>query len=209
MANSAANHVSPTAQRTYIDNVKYLLAMPLFTASLQHGRPGNYKFGYIDRSDYQGEIKYADVDPYSPYWKITLSGYRVGDNDGQYRDYNWEAIVDTGTSLLLVPEVITKRYYNQVPGAGFDDSNGMFVFPCSVAAPDFAFGIQNYRGRIPGDYIKYGKSNETHCFGGIQPSSDFGFSILGDVALKAQFVVFNYGSAKVGFANRDLRQPHP
>jgi aspergillopepsin I len=59
---------------------------------------------------------------------------------------------------------------------------------------------------VPGDYIKYaptGSSGKT-CYGGIQPDTGLGFSIFGDVALKAAFVVFDGGNQQLGWATKTL-----
>lgn len=202
MANSRANTVRPTPQRTYIDNVKDDLALPLFTANLQKRRPGNYNFGYIDDSEYTGRIQYAEIDRFSSFWKVSVSGYQVGDDD--YEQHRWNGVVDTGTSLLLAPDSIVDSYYDGLPGSGVDETMGMMVYPCSADPPDFRFGIGPYRGVVPGEYMNYGHINQTHCFGGMQTSRGIGFAVLGDVLLKAQFVVFDYGSARVGFANKKL-----
>ena len=38
------------------------------------------------------------------------------------------------------------------------------------------------------------------CFGGLQSNAGIGLSILGDVFLKSQFVVFDQGVPRIGFA---------
>jgi len=43
------------------------------------------------------------------------------------------------------------------------------------------------------------------CFGGLQDSTGFGFSLLGDIFLKSQFVVFNQANPPtIGFAAKNL-----
>lgn len=84
-------------QMTYMDNVKDKLARPLFTANLQRGRPGNYNFGYINESEHTGPVGYGAVDRLTPYWKISLTGYQVGNRASDYKGYGWAGIVDTGT----------------------------------------------------------------------------------------------------------------
>ncbi|UNI13908.1 hypothetical protein JDV02_000603 [Purpureocillium takamizusanense] len=200
---SRANTVKPEAQLTYMDNIQKDLAQPLFTSNLKRQQPGNYNFGYINQSEYKDQIQYAKIDPQSPYWKISLTGYQVGNNTNDLKSYAWNAIVDTGTSLLLVPEEMLKAYWNKVPGATLDDK-GMYLYPCAQTPPDFWFAIGQYRGFVPGAYINYGKVNDTTCFGGIQTSDKIGFAILGDVLIKAQFVVFDLGAMTVGFANKNL-----
>ncbi|RCI15358.1 putative aspartyl protease [Ophiocordyceps polyrhachis-furcata BCC 54312] len=202
MANSGVNTIRPNKQRTYIDNVKSLLEEPVFTANLRKAAPGNYNFGYINKTEHTGEIQYAAVNPVSPYWQITVGGYQVGENPFERRP--WNAIVDTGTSLLLLPADIVYNYYKRIPDAGLDLKLGVITFPCAAKPPDFTFGLGPYRGHIPGEYINYAKIDAKYCYGGIQTSKGMPFAVLGDVALKAQFVVFNYAKGLVGFANKKL-----
>lgn len=202
-ASSSANTVRPTKQLTYLDNIKSQLAKPLFTANLKKGKPGNYNFGYINASEYTGSIQYAAINPNSALWEISVSGYRIGSNDTNYVARVWNAIADTGTTLLLAPDDITNAYYAQVNGSTFSNDVGMVLVPCASTLPDFAFGLGNYRGVIPGSYMNYGRMNKTYCYGGIQSSAGAPFAVLGDIALKAQFAVFDIGNQVVGFANKN------
>ncbi|KYK56470.1 hypothetical protein DCS_03470 [Drechmeria coniospora] len=203
MANNGINTVRPNPARTYFDNVKDKLAKPLFTADLHRQRVGSYNFGYIDAKAHTGGIQYAKIDRHSPFWKVAVSGFQVGSRAGKYQNFGFKAIVDTGTSLLLLPQNVVDEYYDAVDGAGMDRKQGMMVFPCKARAPDFVFGIGGYRGVVPGDFMKYANVNSTHCFGGIQTSGNIGFSVFGDILIKAQFVVFDQGNMQVGFANKN------
>ena len=201
MAFSQANTVRPTKQKTYFENIKDQLAEPLFTVNLKKGEPGNYNFGYIDDSEYVDEIVYTPVEENTPFWKVNLSGYQVG-SEGLFKWFPWKAIIDTGTTLLLLPETIVDDYYGQIPGSRYDPFIGMMVVPCSTPLPDFTFGVGAYRGNLPGEFINYGKSKDDECYGGIQSSDGIGMAIIGDVLLKSQFVVFNLETKRVGFANK-------
>lgn len=197
---SSGNTVRPTPQKTFIDNIKGDLAKPLFTANLKKGVPGNYNFGYLDQSEYKGKIGYTPVDEDEPYWKIVVDGYQVGAK-GKYTATPWPAIVDTGTSLLLLPGAMVDKYYAQVKGSQYDRLVGMMVFPCDAKLPDFIFHVGKYNGTVPGQYINYGKSSAGgNCHGGIQSAEGVPFAVIGDVLLKSQFVVFDIGEKRVGFA---------
>lgn len=202
LAFANSNTVRPTRQVTFTENVRSALTSPLFTANLKRGVPGNYNFGYINAAEYTGTIQYAAVDQKSVYWKINPSGYRIGAAPAKVMVY--PSIVDTGTTLLLLPSKIVNEYYAKVPGARFDRVWQAMLYPCKSVTPDFQMLIGTYAGMVPGRYMNYGQVNSTTCYGGIQNSDAIGFAILGDILLKAQFVVFDMGNKRVGFANKKL-----
>jgi hypothetical protein len=206
LASSSANTVKPNRQATFLDNVKDELKEPVFTANLKKGVPGNYNFGYINESEYIGDIAYTPIDLQTPYWQIVLSGAQIG-KDGEFREVPVRGIVDTGTTLLLMPQEIVDAYYAEVPGSFFDRTSAVMVFPCGQTPPDFIFGVGEYRGIIPGHYMNYAPLNGTHCFGGLQSSQGIPFSVFGAILIKAQFVVFDRGNLRIGFANKATEPP--
>jgi aspergillopepsin I len=204
LAFSTINTVSPTQQKTFFDNVQSSLTAPLFTADLKKGAVGSYDFGYIDSTKYTGTISYTSVRTSNGFWEFTGSGYAVG--SGSFVSLSIDAIADTGTTLLLVPDSVVSAYYARVPGASYSSNDGGYIFPCSATLPSFTFGVGSYRGVIPGTYINYAPIDSTgaNCFGGIQSDSGIGFSIYGDILLKAQFVIFDGGNTRLGFASKKL-----
>jgi hypothetical protein len=176
------------------------LASPVFTADLKKGTPGTYDFGFIDSSKYTGSISYTSVNTANGFWEFTGSGYAVGSSS--FKSLSIDAIADTGTTLLLLPDSVVSAYYKQVKGAQNSNSQGGYIFPCSAKLPDFTFGVGSYRGVIPGSYMNYAPATGTDCYGGIQSDDGIGFSIYGDILLKAQFVVFDGGNNSLGFANK-------
>lgn len=167
---------------------------------------GRYNFGYVDTAAYTGNIFYAPVDNSGGFWEWTSAGYAIG--NGSFKDTTIQGIADTGTSLFLLPSSVVSAYYGGVSGAKYDNNQGGYTLPCSGSAPDFFFAVGSAQELItvPGDYIKYaptGSSGKT-CYGGIQSDSGIGFSIWGDVALKAAFVVFDGGNSRLGWAPKTL-----
>ena len=198
---SSINTVTPTQQKTFFTNAEALLETPLFTANLKKGEPGNYNFGYIDNSEYTGQISYTDVDNSQGFWGYTTDSYTVG--SGSPVTGSIQSIADTGTTLLLVDDSIVSAYYAQVQGSSNSQSDGGYVVPCSATLPDISFTIGSYTGTIPGSYINYAPASENgQCFGGIQSNSGVGFTIFGDIWLKSQFVVFSDASSgpQLGYA---------
>ncbi|GAM34977.1 aspartyl protease [Talaromyces pinophilus] len=203
LAFSFLNTASPEKQLTFFENVLPTLKEPLFTANLKHGEPGNYNFGYIDPTEYTGVIGWAPVTfpyGYPAYWQLDFTGFQVGATPYVERLIN--GIADTGTTLLYLPPDVVIGYYAQVAGAFFDLEQAAWIFPCTSILPDFVFGIGAYRGVVPGEYINFEPLGDGTCYGGIQISEELGFSIFGDILLKAQFVIFDHAGPRVGFANK-------
>jgi aspergillopepsin I len=198
LAFSSINTVTPNQQKTFFDNALSSLASPVFTAALNAKEPGTYDFGFIDKSKYTGSLTYVDVDNSQGFWQFTGSGYKVG--SGSFQSYTLSAIADTGTSLLLIDDQVVNDYYSGVSGAQMDPNQGGYTFPCSTTLPDIYLGIGNYQALVPGSGLTYTSIDGSTCFGGIQSNSGIGFSIFGDVFLKAQFTVFDGGKTRLGFA---------
>lgn len=119
-----------------------------------------------------------------------------------YRANIFVFVLDTGTTLLLLPRGIVEAYYGQVPGAQNSAQFGGYVFPCDTELPSFTVAINGYNAVIPGNLINYAPvtDNSPICFGGIQDNNGIGVSIFGDIFLKSQYVVFHADGPKLGFA---------
>ncbi|KUI73844.1 Endothiapepsin [Cytospora mali] len=197
---NSLNTVSPESQNTFWYNALDNLDEPVFCANLKHDEAGTYDFGFIDSSAYTGDLTYVDVDTDPGYWTFTSSGYQVGDND--FVDDSITGIADTGTTLLYLPSSVNKAYYAKVSGATHSASEGGWIFDCDADLPDFTFGVGDSTITIPAEYMTYETISGNTCFGGLQPSTDIGINIFGDVALKAAYVVFNGDTPSLGWAQK-------
>ncbi|KAI2464022.1 secreted aspartic proteinase precursor [Annulohypoxylon bovei var. microspora] len=204
LAFSSINTVEPKAQKTFFDNIASSLDTAAWTADLKYHTAGTYDFGVIDDSKYTGAITYTDVDNSQGFWSFSSTGYGIG--TGAFKSTSFDGIADTGTTLALLPDSIVTAYYKKVTGSKLDSTQGGYTFPCSTTPPDFVFGVEGAKFTIPGEFINYAPVDDTTCFGGIQSDDGIGFSIFGDVALKAAFVVFDQstGSPRLGWASKDL-----
>lgn len=140
------------------------------------------------------------MDSSQGYWGFTSSGYKVGSTS---YSTSTSGIADTGTTLLLLPAAIVKKYYAQVSSAKNSNSYGGYVFDCDESLPTFSYVVSGLTVEIPGDYLNYSPVTDgsSTCYGGLQSSADIGINIYGDVALKAAYVVFSGASTpKLGFA---------
>ncbi|CAN8103092.1 unnamed protein product [Discula destructiva] len=219
LAMSSRSTVDPTPQKTWFDNIKASLLSPLFTVNLKHDAAGgSLNFGYIDVTKYNGLIFYSkvvDTGVFAGLWAFTADGYMVRDHAA--RSITKErsiarpntpitGVVDTGTTLLLLPEDVVSAYYSQVKGATMNTKEGGYVFACDLKLPDFLFEIGGGIISIPGHYINWRPiiPGSELCFGGIQSDAPIGVSIFGGIALKSAFVVLDSGESRVGWAAKDL-----
>ncbi|KAK7703742.1 hypothetical protein SLS57_010779 [Botryosphaeria dothidea] len=202
LAFSTINTVEPESKKTFFDTVGDSLAKKLFTVTLKKGEAGSYDLGYIDDSKYTGEIVYVDVDTSNGFWEFKPSAYAVG--DGATQTATIDAIADTGTTLLYLPRDVVSAYYEQVSGAQYSSNYGGYIFDCSTDLPAFSLVINGEKRTVPGSYVNYAPASGSQCFGGIQRDDGIGFSIVGDIFLKSQFVVFDASSTtpRLGWAQQ-------
>ena len=128
------------------------MQQPLFTADLKRATPGSYDFGFIDPNKYSGEITYVPANSTQGFWGVTGTGYAVG--DGALNDKTISTIIDTGTTLMLVPASMADDYYKQVEGADNRPGSGGWVFPCNISSiPDLHVGVGDYTAHILGPLL--------------------------------------------------------
>lgn len=154
---SSLNTIQPTPQKTFFDNVRDDLALPLFTANLKHAADGAYEFGYIDNRQYHGDIQYAPIDPSRGFWSFPSTSFAVGDGPTRVNREASPAIADTGTSLMLVDDVVATAYWSQVEGARDDPQQGGWTFPCEAALPDLKLAVGENEARIPGALMSFAR----------------------------------------------------
>ncbi|KAI9724079.1 MAG: hypothetical protein M1812_000798 [Candelaria pacifica] len=201
LAFSKLNTVRPQAQQTFFDNVLPTLAQPVFTANLKHGADSGsgYEFGNIDTSKFKGDLAYIPINSTSGFWQFESSRFSV--NGKSLNAVGGPTIADTGTSLILLNDAVVAAYYAQVPNASMNKQAGGYTFPCNTKLPDLGIGIgDTYTATISGNLINFGNVGGGACFGGVQGNSAGDLQILGDVMFKSQFVVFDAGQGRVGFA---------
>jgi len=227
---SSSSALRPYRMPTFIENLAPQLERPVFAADLRAASPGRFSFGGVDPDGYTGRITWEKVSAESPYWLFNVRASQVtvtagGSNETKTKTKTktvrhagkagvLRAIADTGTSLVMLPRRMVDEYYAAVPGARYDEKWAGVLVPCRARLPDWSFFVgeevegeqesEQHVGTVPGRYINFGPVNGTHCFGGIQSADGFGFAVFGDVLLKAQYVVFDVGNMRIGFANKKL-----
>lgn len=212
LAKTLPSNIEPSTP-TLLDKLRPLLDRPLFSVDLARNATGRFDFGHVDpRGRASGDISWVATNASSPHWDVTfeLTAWKGSIRTWWY--HSFEATIDTGTTLMFLPPVLAGMYWNDVPDMRIDPRlDNAFTFPCKFAnnLPDLMFKLPetNHVLTIPGPYLNYGPvrgDDDGYCWGGMQSSEDLDVTILGDVMLKALYVVFDLETKKVGFANKKL-----
>lgn len=211
LAKNLENNITPR-QPSFSSALQKQLKAPFFTIDLRKNATSRLDFGRVDETLASDAITWLDTDPNSPHWSVEFDLTAWTGSHSMWMYHKYHAVIDTGTSLVFLPDVLTSMYWDKVPAAfkspELDDS---YMFPCEIGheLPDLLLKLPGTEHvlSIPGRYLNYGpaKSDASLCFGGLQSSMQLkDISILGDVVLKALIVAFDMDKGRVGFANKVL-----
>lgn len=165
---------------------------------------GELVLGGRDSSHYTGDFTYLDV-THRGYWQIHMDGVEVDGGKARVCRKGCQAIVDSGTSLIVGPD---EEVYNIHRALGAVPSwNGEYLFSCDELAslPDVVITLAGQRFHLTAEqYVIRDVSyiGEPVCssgFVGSPPEDNFSW-ILGDVFMGPYYTEFDMGSDRVGFA---------
>merc|ERR1712072_24438 len=159
------------------------------------GVGGEMTLGGTDSSHYTGDISYFPVSR-AKYWQISVDTFSVGNLS------KVEAILDTGTSLLVVPPAVMTSFGNQV-GAKSIALGKEWSIDCSKISTLPTLNIMIGGKPFPLEGKDYVLQVSGQCLLGMtgMDLSREGLSlILGDVFLRKYYAVFDLGNTRVGLA---------
>ncbi|KAG6012347.1 hypothetical protein E4U54_007595 [Claviceps lovelessii] len=210
LAKRLPNNITPPTP-SFLSSLRSHLRQPVFTVDLRRDGPSRFDFGFVNESIPAGNITWLQSRPDSPHWDIDLDLTAWTDDHPIWMYHRFQATIDTGTSLMFLPDPLASRYWLSIPGAQLGAAlSRAYMFPCSQARslPDLLFKLPKTEHviRIPGSYLNYGPvgSNPSFCWGGMQSARDMDVTVLGDVMLKAVFVAFDVDKNRIGLANKKL-----
>ncbi|XP_039941496.1 pepsin B [Hirundo rustica] len=183
------------------------LAEPIF--SFYFSRQPTYEYGGelilggVDPQLFQGDITWAPVTQ-ELYWQVALEEFAVGQSVSGWCSQGCQAIVDTGTFLLTVPQEYLESILEAL-GAQETSYGVSYAVDCNdtQSMPPIAFGIGG--AQLPLSPSAYVLNSNGYCTLAIEvtylPSQDGQpLWILGDVFLKEYYTVFDMANNRVGFA---------
>ncbi|XP_025061656.1 gastricsin-like [Alligator sinensis] len=162
---------------------------------------GELILGGIDTQLFTGQITWTPVTQ-EYYWQIGIDEFAIGQSATGWCSEGCQAIVDTGTLQLAVPQQFMGDFLDAV---GAQEGPDSYVVDCSSvqSLPTITFTIGGAQFPLPPSaYISYENGN---CSVEIEPTylpSPNGqpLWILGDVFLKEYYSAFDMDNNKVGFA---------
>jgi len=162
------------------------------------------------------------------YWQINIGNVFVNgqvirpsggdaDDDGERHGgskkkgkANLAGIMDTGTTLLVVPTKWAKAIHRKIRGS--KELGSSWTVPCNLAVKatkgnKVEIEIEGKRFGIPFEDLVREETGEQHgrCYSGIQTSSAK-FMIIGDVFIKNNYIVFDQEKKRVGIAPLKLEK---
>ncbi|KAF8354535.1 hypothetical protein PRIPAC_96158 [Pristionchus pacificus] len=166
---------------------KKLVALPLFTVFLHRDGPvlspkgGVYTYGAVDTENCASQYT-----AYLPLSSATYYQYRLdAAYIGTYRNQKgWQAITDTGSSLIGVPPDMLE-YVARSVFATFDPTSGLYIVPCDSTIPALELVLGGKEYDVKSDNLKFYAS----------PSF-----VLGDPFIRQYCQIFDIGNKRIGFA---------
>ncbi|CAG8495295.1 4812_t:CDS:1 [Dentiscutata erythropus] len=193
---------APTLVSTLINQNKI---NPLFSFHCSHyldfDDQGTLTLGGVDESKFTGEITYSPVIPGTGFWSIPLIDALV--NGEPTLNLARPAIIDTGTTLLMIPPDDAAAIHKQIPGSEYDSQDSIYIIPCNTTAVvSLNFGGVEYN--IPPRDLIFSPISGTQCVSSIIPAyilEPLPIWLCGQTFLKNVYSVFDVGNKQVGFAH--------
>jgi len=178
-----------------------LIGSKLYGIHLSRGtdnlNDGELNFGQVNKDRFTGDLNWNScLDNDAGFWEIGVAD--AGVNGKSLGLSGRTAIIDTGTSFILMPAPDALNIHTQIPG--FKQDGETFSVPCdSAAVIQFSFNKQVYN--ISTEDWRGAKLDNGLCRSKIVGRQTFGERqwLVGDVFLKNVYAVFDFEGGRVGF----------
>ncbi|KAG0242967.1 hypothetical protein BGW41_003132 [Actinomortierella wolfii] len=175
---------------------------------------GQFIFGGMDSSLFNPPITYLPVTS-SREWQVATDKVYLGSK--LLTSNPPDAIIDTGASYIVFPESLATSFHRLIPNSQYDQQFGWLV-PCSMASSrtigDLTFVFDGTRFSVPFSDIVILKSEYNgFCFSAIDSWREVdghggqNTIVLGDLFIKNQYVIYDYGKKQIGLAQKVENTP--
>ena len=184
---------------------------------------GSILFGGVNKDKYHGDLATIPIiKEFGAYLEfiIALTGVKITDGSSSTSldsssSLPTAALLDSGSSLMYLPNDITEAIYNNVD-AVYDSQNGIAYVACSLAnnasTLDFDFSGQTIQvpynelvldiGSSSGQPLTF-SNGEPACIFGIAPAQG-AEPVLGDTFLRSAYVVYDLANNEISLAQTNF-----
>lgn len=199
LGRSASNTMQfPTVMEAIMGSKE--LPANLFGVNLQRNSDGStdgeLSFGAPDKTKYHGDLSFTDTVSDGKLWEIPLDDAGF---EGKFCKFTGKsAVVDTGTTFMLLPPDDSKQLHSQIPQS--QQEGAIFKIPCSTEQPVQIIISGVSYNITPKDYIGNPINGGSLCESNIIGKQAFGPDkwLLGDVFLKNVYTVFDFDKNRIG-----------
>lgn len=199
--------IAQSKQSTFFENLmmQKQVAAGAFAVHLARGQATGSEicFGCFDTTKALGPVTWNPIASRS-YWTINMDGLSVDPSHSVKT--NLTAAIDTGTTLIYLPDEAAAQFYATIPGSSpaVQYGSGFYTYPCSAPlTPSLSFGGKSYSINTYDFNLGRTSTDSQDCVGGILAMGK-GFppnlAIIGDEFLKSWYSVYDYPGSRVGFA---------
>ncbi|KAG2220451.1 hypothetical protein INT45_004193 [Circinella minor] len=165
-----------------------LINQPIFSVyygKASEGGGGELLFGDYNPKHIAGNLTTIPIDKSEGFWGVNVESISTGN---ETFGKNLTAIVDTGTTLLILPDDIAQtvaKKYNAT-----DNGNGTFKITCDKSKLEpLVFTIANTKFMVPPDSLIYVEQDKS-CTAGFAYAG-MPFTIIGGAFIKNHYIIFN------------------
>merc|ERR1719370_680040 len=164
---------------------------------------GQLVLGGVDETLYTGEINYLPITR-EGYWQVKMDGMTVAGDSNMACVGGCQAILDTGTSLIVGPKAQIEAI-NKAIGAQIIPITGQAIIDCNKISelPIISFNLGGKQYDLTGEeyVLKVTQGPKSECLSGFAPlDTPDGLIILGDVFLGKYYSIYDVGNSRAGLA---------
>lgn len=183
---------------------------------------GSILFGGVNAGKYHGTLVSVPIEQEgNEYVEFVISMDQIGYVASDGSSTNWTtdsgttALLDSGTSLIYLPDSITEDIYSAV-GATYYDQYQLAYAPCATSGQggslNFTFGSAVIAVGMNELFLNSTTSDGSEatfqdgtaaCIFGVLPASD-STPVLGDTFLRSAYVVYDMSNNEIGLANTNF-----
>jgi len=170
---------------------------------------GNILFGGVDKDKFHGTLQTLPIIPeqgnvYSEFI-IALTGMgQNGRNNSLFSNQNVPVLLDSGSSLMYLPQSVTDKLFNQY-NAQYDANNGAAVVDCNLANQEGSldFSFSGVKISVPLNELVLTAAvsrGQPVCILGVAPVDNGQVCVLGDTFLRSAYVVYDLENNEISLA---------